>query len=69
MSRSTQLDDDLRSVRQQAEEVFGDSNVAEDWLNTPNRLLDSRTPAEVIATGNSAAVQELLDRISYGIFS
>jgi len=42
MSRSTQLDDDLRSVRQQAEEVFVDSNVAEDWLNTPNRLLDSK---------------------------
>lgn len=69
MSRSTQIDEDLRSVRQQAEEVFGDCNVAEDWLKTPNSLLGSKTPADVIASGNSAAVEELLNRISYGIFS
>jgi uncharacterized protein (DUF2384 family) len=69
VSRSTQIGEASRSIREEAEEVFGDFNIAEEWLHTPNRLLGSRTPADAIASGDSAAVEELLNRIDYGIFS
>jgi uncharacterized protein (DUF2384 family) len=69
VSSSTQIEEDLRSVRAHAEDVFADFEVAEQWLNTPNALLGSRTPAEAISEGSLKEVDEILFRIDYGIFS
>lgn len=51
-----------------AEEVFGNRDKAQTWLNRENRVLDGETPLAMADTDRGArAVEALLGRIEHGI--
>ncbi|MGV7121886.1 type II RES/Xre toxin-antitoxin system antitoxin [Sphingopyxis sp. 550A] len=51
-----------------AEEVFGNPDKAQHWLNRKNRALDDETPLAMADTDRGArAVEALLGRIEHGI--
>jgi putative toxin-antitoxin system antitoxin component (TIGR02293 family) len=51
-----------------AEEVFGNADKAQTWLNRENRALDGETPLTMADTDRGArAVEALLGRIAHGI--
>lgn len=51
-----------------AEEVFGDRDKAQAWLNRQNRTLDGESPLAMADTDRGArAVEALLGRIEHGI--
>ncbi|MBZ8182378.1 type II RES/Xre toxin-antitoxin system antitoxin [Oscillatoria salina] len=50
--------------------VFEDSETAKNWLNRPNRALAEATPLELLDTdAGTQKVDELLDKIEYGVYS
>ncbi len=60
----------LARIGAHAEEVFGESNKARDWMRSPNRVLKGTTPMDLLDTDAGAEqVDELLTSIEYGIFS
>ena len=53
-----------------ADEVFGDHDKAHTWLRRPNRGLRGLRPIELLDTdGGTEAVDTVLGRIEYGVFS
>jgi putative toxin-antitoxin system antitoxin component (TIGR02293 family) len=53
-----------------AEETFGDSDKARLWLRRPNRALEGRDPLDLLDTdGGARAVETILGRIGYGVYS
>lgn len=60
----------LARICARAIEVFGNTDKAAGWLNEPNRLLNNRMPIDVLDTDPGAhAVETILGRIEYGVFS
>jgi putative toxin-antitoxin system antitoxin component (TIGR02293 family) len=60
----------LVRVFQQAERTFGDPAIARDWLDTPKKRFDDRTPIQMLRTEVGARrVEEMLGQIEYGIFA
>lgn len=59
-------------VQARALEVFGDEAMAAGWMSDPLPILDGRSPAEMVASGdagNLRRVLEILISIDYGMFS
>jgi putative toxin-antitoxin system antitoxin component (TIGR02293 family) len=53
-----------------ARSVLGDLSKSRRWLITPNRALGNETPLSLLDTDiGSRRVEEVLERINYGIFS
>ena len=53
-----------------ANETLGDKARASQWLQTPNRVLEGRTPFELLDTDAGVeSVVTVLGRIAYGIYS
>jgi putative toxin-antitoxin system antitoxin component (TIGR02293 family) len=49
--------------------VFGDPEVAREWLLTPNPALDHEIPLRLLRTGSGARVVEaVLIRIEHGVY-
>lgn len=73
-SRLTAAESD-RTVRvarvyAQAVEMIGDEKKAVEWLRTPNRALGGEQPLEQLDTDLGArAVEDILGRIAYGVYS
>lgn len=60
----------LRQVVDQAEAVLGSREAATAWLNEEQQALGHRRPLEIMSTEHgSAAVEQLLGRIEYGIYT
>jgi putative toxin-antitoxin system antitoxin component (TIGR02293 family) len=53
-----------------AKAVLGDLSKSRRWLMTPNRALGNETPMSLLDTDiGSRRVEEVLERINYGVFS
>lgn len=53
-----------------AEETFGEHEKARLWLRRPNRALEGRVPLDLLDTdGGARAVETILGRIGYGVYS
>jgi len=60
----------LARVYANAVEMIGDENKAAEWLRTPNRALGGERPFDQLDTDVGArAVEDLLGRIAYGVYS
>lgn len=55
------MDSSFKAVRQKAAEVFGSFTSAEDWLCSPVRGLDYRTPSDLLKTESGR--EQLLDML------
>jgi putative toxin-antitoxin system antitoxin component (TIGR02293 family) len=52
-----------------AQRVFGDADVAREWLLAPNPALDGQVPLRLLRTGSGAhLVEAVLIRIEYGVY-
>jgi putative toxin-antitoxin system antitoxin component (TIGR02293 family) len=52
-----------------AQRVFGDAEVAREWLLTPNAALNHEIPLRLLRTGSGAKVVEnILIRIDHGVY-
>jgi putative toxin-antitoxin system antitoxin component (TIGR02293 family) len=61
---------DTLHVMARAEEVLGDQEKATRWLGTPNRVLEDKTPMEILSTdGGARRVEVSLGKIAEGIYS
>ncbi len=55
-------------IRQHAAELFGGDSPAQDWLESPTRALNFRTPAACLQSQDDAArVVDLLGAIRCGV--
>jgi putative toxin-antitoxin system antitoxin component (TIGR02293 family) len=53
-----------------AEETFQDDDKAHAWLRDPNRALGGERPLDLLETeGGARLVEQVLGRISHGVFS
>jgi len=53
-----------------AVEMIGDQDKAAEWLQTPNRALGGKRPLDQLDTDIGArAVEDILGRIAYGVYS
>lgn len=53
-----------------AVEIFGSKSKADSWFHTRLSELGDRTPEELLEEDpNTEAVEAVLDRIEYGVFS
>lgn len=60
----------LESVRALAEEVLGNAEAADEWLNTEAMGLEFRKPIDLVSTSPGAeAVKTLLQRMKYGVYA
>ena len=60
----------LARVYAQAVEMIGDERKAVEWLRTPNRALGGERPLDQVDTDCGArAVEDILGRIAYGVYS
>jgi len=59
---------EIKKVFQKADELFKPGKTR-DWLNTPNEILDGRTPLEELAQGPEGIrrVLNLLNKLEWGI--
>ena len=63
------MDSSVNAVKNRAAEIFGSFDAGDDWLNTPARGLNYKTPSHLLNT--EAGRQEVLDmlaRIDYGVY-
>lgn len=52
-----------------AQRVFGDTEIAREWLLAPNPSLEHQAPLRMLRTGSGAAlVEAVLIRIEYGVY-
>ncbi len=59
----------IQEVVRAADECFGNSKSAVEWLTSPKRILGGDTPLHHACTHEGAVdVIDLLNRISHGIF-
>ena len=57
-------------VLNRACEVFSTQEAAEDWMRRPALALDGRRPVDLLATqAGVEAVEELIGRLKYGVFT
>jgi putative toxin-antitoxin system antitoxin component (TIGR02293 family) len=57
-------------VYEHAADVFEDSDIAWDWLQSPNGSLEWKIPLELLETDEGAQkVETILGRIDYGVYS
>jgi len=57
-------------LQKHAEEIFGDVEIANRWLQHPNLATDGKAPMALLAAeGGYARVKTLLDRIDYGVLA
>lgn len=73
-SRLTSAESDravrLARVYASAVEMIGDHGKAVEWLQTPNRALGGERPLDQLDTDIGArAVEDVLGRIAYGVYS
>jgi putative toxin-antitoxin system antitoxin component (TIGR02293 family) len=73
-SRLTSAESDravrLARVYASAVEMIGDQGKAVEWLQTPNRALGGERPLDQLDTDIGArAVEDVLGRIAYGVYS
>lgn len=60
----------LARVYAHAVEMIGDEEKAVEWLRTPNRALGGEPPLDQLDTDPGArAVEDILGRIAYGVYS
>jgi putative toxin-antitoxin system antitoxin component (TIGR02293 family) len=60
----------LARVYAHAVEMIGDEEKAVEWLRTPNRALGGERPLDQLDTDlGSRAVEDILGRIAYGVYS
>jgi len=60
----------LARVYAHAVEMIGDEQKAVEWLRTPNRALAGERPLDQLDTDLGArAVEDILGRIAYGVYS
>jgi putative toxin-antitoxin system antitoxin component (TIGR02293 family) len=60
----------LARVYANAVEMIGDEEKAVEWLRTPNRALGGERPLDQLDTDLGArAVEDILGRIAYGVYS
>lgn len=60
----------MARVYANAVEMIGDKGKAIEWLNTPNRALGGERPLDQLDTDIGArAVEDVLGRIAYGVYS
>ncbi len=60
----------LARVYANAVEMIGDEEKAAEWLRTPNRALGGERPLDQLDTDLGArAVEDVLGRIAYGVYS
>lgn len=60
----------LARVYANAVEMIGDEEKAAEWLRTPNRALGGERPLDRLDTDLGArAVEDVLGRIAYGVYS
>jgi putative toxin-antitoxin system antitoxin component (TIGR02293 family) len=60
----------LARVYANAVEMIGDEEKAVEWLRTPNRALGGARPLDQLDTDPGArAVEDILGRIAYGVYS
>ncbi len=60
----------LARVYANAVEMIGDEEKAAEWLRTPNRALSGERPLDQLDTDLGArAVEDVLGRIAYGVYS
>lgn len=60
----------LARVYAQAIEMIGEKGKAVEWLRTPNRALGGERPLDQLDTDLGArAVEDILGRIAYGVYS
>ena len=60
----------IARVYAHAMEMIGDENKAIEWLGTPNRALGGAQPLDQLDTDLGArAVEDILGRIAYGVYS
>jgi putative toxin-antitoxin system antitoxin component (TIGR02293 family) len=60
----------LARVYANAVEMIGDEGKAVEWLRTPNRALGGERPLDQLDTDPGArAVEDILGRIAYGVYS
>ena len=60
----------IARVYAHAMEMIGDENKAIEWLGTPNRALGGARPLDQLDTDLGArAVEDILGRIAYGVYS
>ena len=61
---------DINSLHDQAIEVLGSKDIADEWFETPSPWLDGRTPIDLTDTAKGVAeVEAYLTRIFYGVYS
>ncbi|WP_237613343.1 MbcA/ParS/Xre antitoxin family protein [Pectobacterium parmentieri] len=61
----------VQVVSERAIELFeGDADMAEKWLAAPNRALEWKSPAEMLANPSGIdAVLKLIARLQHGVYS
>lgn len=60
----------MARVYANAIEMIGDEAKAIDWLSTPSRALGGERPIDQLDTNTDARmVEDVLDRIAYGVYS
>lgn len=58
----------VKTIFQRANEVFGDPDRAQGWMNEPNPALGGRCPNECLDSNQRVErVEELLLQIEYGL--
>ena len=59
-------------IRARATEVFGNAGKAETWLHRPRRIFNGRSPEQIIETGDTEKMRDILKAliaIEFGTFS
>lgn len=61
---------EISRLVQMSREVLGNAEAADSWLATPQRALDFQAPRALLRTApGRMAVEQLLGRIEYGVYS
>ena len=62
--------DNLQKLVSRTQEVFEDKEVAVQWLESPNPILNNKKPIDLATTDAGLnEVLQLLGRLEHGIFS
>lgn len=60
----------LERIVDMADRIFANPEKARRWLRKPNRAMNHAVPLQLLASeSGAAAVEEILGRIEYGMFS
>ncbi len=59
----------LKTIKEKANEVFGEPEITQEWLTSKIEGLGHQKPIEMIRHGQGDKVYDALLRIEYGIYS